>query len=127
MLRSTNVPAKSLFSSPKPLYLFFTIIGKIAPWFWLLQDPTALLSPTLFLQATFANPTATAWANDLLISAIAFFCFAWIELKRLDVSRSWMFIYVGLTFGVGLSCSLPFFLYRREQVLDSQSKKLSKG
>jgi Terpene cyclase DEP1 len=118
MLKSPNVQAKSLFNSPKLLYLFFTIAGTIAPWFWLLQDPTALLSPTLFLQRAFENSVAAALTSDLLISAIAFFFFVWIELKRLDVSRSWIFVYVALTFGVGLSCALPFFLYRREQVLN---------
>lgn len=118
MLKSTNVPAKSLLSSPKPLYLFFMIIGSIVPWFWLLQDPIALLSPSLFLQRAFENNIATALTSDLLISAIAFFCFAWIELKRLNVSQFWLIVYVGLTFGVGLSCSLPFFLYRREQILE---------
>lgn len=118
MLKSTNVPVKGLFNSPKPLYLFFTIIGTVTPWFWLLKDSTALLSPILFLQRAFENNIAAALTSDLLISAIAFFCFVWLELKRLNVSRLWLIMYVGLTFGVGLSCSLPFFLYRREQILE---------
>jgi Terpene cyclase DEP1 len=117
MLKSTDIPAKRSFNSTQPLYLLLTIAGSIAPWFWLLQDPTALLSPTLFLQRAFENNIATALTSDLLISAIAFFCFVWIELKRLGVSQLWIIVYVGLTFGVGLSCALPFFLYRREQVL----------
>jgi hypothetical protein len=54
----------------------------------------------------------------LLISAIAFFCLAWMELKRLGSSRLWILLYIGLTFGIGLSCALPFFLYRREQILE---------
>jgi Terpene cyclase DEP1 len=118
MLKSTNVPQKSLLNSPKPFYLFFAIVGSIVPWFWLLQDPTALLSPALFLQRAFANNVAAALTSDLLISAIAFFCYAWIELKRLHVSRLWLIMYVGLTLGVGLSCSLPLFLYRRAQLLE---------
>jgi Terpene cyclase DEP1 len=118
MLKSTNVPAQKSFNYTKPFYLSLTIAGSIAPWFWLLQDPTALLSPTLFLQRAFENNIAAGLTSDLLISAIAFFCFAWIELKRLTGSRSWIFVYVGLTFGVGLSCALPFFLYRREQLLE---------
>ncbi|GAA6614605.1 hypothetical protein NUACC26_003890 [Scytonema sp. NUACC26] len=100
------------------MYLLLTIAGAIAPWYWLLQDPSVLLSPSLFLQKAFANNVATALTNDLLISALAFFYFAWIELKRLSVSRLWMFVYVGLTFGIGLSCALPFFLYSREQSLE---------
>ncbi|NJM61570.1 MAG: DUF2834 domain-containing protein [Oscillatoriales cyanobacterium RU_3_3] len=117
MLKSTNIAAKNSFNSMKPVYLLLAIAGSIVPWFWLLQDPTALLSPTLFLQRAFANNIAAALTSDLLISAIAFFCFTWIELKRLGTSRLWLLIYVGLTFGVGLSCALPFFLYRREQIL----------
>jgi Terpene cyclase DEP1 len=118
MLKSTHVPAKSLFDPPKLFYLFLTIVGTIVPWYWLLQDPTTLLSPSLFLRATFANTISTTWANDVIISAIAFFCFAWIELKRLHVSRLWLIMYVGLTFGVGLCCSLPLFFYHREQQLE---------
>lgn len=120
MLKSTQISTTVPFGSMKSLYLLFAIAGTIAPWFWLLQDLPALLSPTVFLQQTFANAIAStwAWATDLLISAIIFFCFTWIELKRLNVPRRWMILYVSLTFGVGLCCSLPFFLYHREQLLE---------
>jgi Terpene cyclase DEP1 len=118
MLKSTNISATNSFNFKKPLYLLLTISGSIAPWFWLLQDSTALLNPTLFMQKAFANNISSALGNDLLISAIAFFGFAWMELKRLEVSRVWMLVYIGLTFGVGLSCALPFFLYRREQIIE---------
>lgn len=117
MLKSTNVSQTNSFNSQKSVYLLLTVAGSIAPWYWLLQDPTILLSPSLFLQQAFANNIATAFASDLLISADAFLCFAWFELKRLGVSPLWLLLYIGLTFGVGLSCSLPFFLYRREQIL----------
>jgi hypothetical protein len=118
MLKATNLPMTRPFSGIKVLYLILTIAGSIEPWFWLLQDPSALLSPSLFLQQAFANNIAAGLTADLLISAIAFFCFVWFELKRLNTSRAWLILYVGLTFGVGLSCSLPFFLYRREQRLE---------
>ncbi|MBW4550626.1 MAG: DUF2834 domain-containing protein [Aphanocapsa sp. GSE-SYN-MK-11-07L] len=118
MLKSISSPVKSSFNSIKVVYLLLTIAGTITPWFWLLQDPAALLSPSLLLQATFANAISTAWVSDLLISAAAFFGFAWIELNRLEASRLWLLFYIGLTFGVGLSCALPFFLYRREQILE---------
>jgi hypothetical protein len=118
MLKSIDASTSKIFNPMKPLYLLLTIAGSIIPWFWLLQDPTALLSPTLFLQRAFENNIAAALTSDLLISAIAFFDFAWIELKRLGSDRGWVLLYVGLTFGVGLSCALPFFLYRREQLLE---------
>jgi len=115
MLKSTSVPTQPSSSSVKSLYLLLVVTGSIIPWYWLLQDPGVLLSPSLFLQRTFENNVATALASDLLISVVAFFCFTWIELKRLNISRLWIIFYVGLTFGVGLSCSLPLFLYYREQ------------
>ena len=118
MLKSIDASTSKIFNPMKPLYLLLTIAGSIIPWFWLLQDPTALLSPTLFLQRAFENNIAAALTSDLLISAIAFFDFTWIELKRLGSDRGWVLLYVGLTFGVGLSCALPFFLYRREQLLE---------
>jgi hypothetical protein len=118
MLKSTNIAQTNSFNFLKPLYLLLTIAGAIAPWFWLLQDPSALVSPSLFMQKAFANNVSSALGNDLLISAIAFFCCVWIELKRLQVSRLWMLVYIGLTFGIGLSCALPFFLYHREQILE---------
>ena len=115
----------------KTLYLLLAIAGSILPWFWLLQDPAALLSPSLFLQRTFANNIATAWASDLLISASVFFCYGAIlpgrgyanELKRLGSTRRWVLLYIGLTFGIGLSCSLPLFLYRRELILESNASR----
>lgn len=105
----------------KILYLLLIIAGSIMPWFWLLQNPTTLLSPTLFLQAAFANNIAAGLTSDLLISVITFLCLVWLEQKRLKVSQLWLLVYLGLTFGVGLSCSLPFFLYRREQILETNA------
>lgn len=118
MVKSTNLSTTQPFNPMKALYLLLAIAGSIAPWFWLLQDPAAILSPTLFLQQAFANSVATALATDLLISAATFFCFAWFELQRLQASRLWLLMYVGLTFGIGLSCALPVFLYHREQLLE---------
>ncbi len=123
MIKSTVPKTTALFNSNsmKLIYLLLAVVGSIAPWFWLLQDPAMLLSPSSFLQAAFANNIAATFASDLLISAIAFFCFAWIELKRLGVSRLWLLVYLGLTFGVGLSCALPCYLYRREQILEQNA------
>lgn len=121
MSTSTKIEGKRSFNSIKTLYLLLVIAGSIAPWFWLLQEPAALVSPTLFLQRSFANNIATALVSDLLISSSVFFAFASIDLKRLGSSRLWVLLYVGLTFGIGLSCSLPLFLYRRELIIERNS------
>lgn len=122
MLNPTQLPKTKTFSTMKAIYLLLAIAGTIAPWFWLVQNPVALQSPSLFLQLTFANNISTTWATDLIISACVFFAFAWMELQRLRCSRSWFWLYVGLTFGVGLCCSLPLFLYQREHVLTTESR-----
>jgi hypothetical protein len=117
MTKSTNMVTDSRFSI-KTLYLLLAIAGTIFPWFWLLQDPAVLMSPALFLQLAFGNNVAIDLTGDLLISASVFFCFVWVELRRLKVSLQWFFLYLALTLGVGLSCALPFFLYRRELILE---------
>lgn len=119
MLKSTNASEIKSFNSQK-IYLLIAIAGSIAPWYWLLQEPSTLLSPSLFLQAAFANNIAATLTTDLLISVVAFFCFVWIELKRLGVSRWWILLYIGLSFGIGLSCALPCYLYRREQMVQNK-------
>lgn len=118
MSTATNISTTHSFNSLKTLYLILAIAGSIVPWFWLLQDPAALMSPSLFLQRTFANHIATALASDLLISASVFFIFTSNELKRLGCNRLGILVYIGLTFGIGLSCALPLFLYRRELILE---------
>ena len=125
MLKSLDASTTKSVNSIKSLYLLLMIVGSIAPWYWLIQDPAALVSPMLFFGRAFANNIAITEATDLLISATAFLCFASIELKRLGSAQRSLFIYVGLIFGIGLSCALPFFLYRREQILERQAFKQS--
>jgi hypothetical protein len=121
MVKSINPSTSATVNSIKSLYLLLAIVGSISPWYWLIQDPAALLSPTLFFGKAFTNNIAITEATDLLISATAFFCFASIELKRLGSSQLWLFLYIGLTLSIGLSCALPVFLYRRAQILEQKA------
>ncbi len=118
MLKSIKTPTQNTFNPAKAVYLLLAIAGSIVPWVWLIQDPAALMSPTLFLQRAFANHIAAALTSDLLISGVVFLCLTRIELRRLQVSQVWLLLYIGLTLGIGLSCALPFFLYRREHILE---------
>ena len=114
-----QVSAESKLFSAKSVYLLLVIIGSIAPWSLLLQFFSQNgFSIKLLIQQGFANYAAADLTTDLLISALVFLCFSFLELKRLGVSRSRLFIYVAATFGIGLSCSLPLFLYFREGVLE---------
>jgi hypothetical protein len=45
------------------------------------------------------------------------------ELKRLGSTWLWLLAYIGLTFGIGLSCALPLFLYHRELILAGNNSR----
>ena len=110
-----------LFSA-KSLYLLLVIIGSVAPWSFILKFFIQNgFSIELLIQKEFDNDAAAAFGTDLLISALVFLCFSFFELKRLGLSSSRLLIYVAATFGVGLSCSLPLFLYFREGVLSGKN------
>ena len=111
-----------LFSA-KSLYLLLVIIGSIAPWSLLLKFFIQNgFSVELLIKQGFANYAAAAFSTDLLISALVFLCFSFFELKRLGLSRNRLIIYIAATFGVGLSCSLPLFLYFHEGALESKNE-----
>ena len=109
-----------LFSA-KSLYLLLVIIGSVAPWSLILEFLIQNgFSIGLLIQKEFENYAAAAFGTDLLISALVFLCFTFFELKRLGLSRNRLIIYIAATFGIGLSCSLPLFLYFREGVLENK-------
>jgi hypothetical protein len=110
-----------LFSA-KSLYLLLVIIGSVAPWSLLLKFILQnSFSVSLLIEKALVNYSSSVFVIDLLISILTFFCFAFFELKRLGLSSSRLLIYVAATFGVGLSCSLPLFLYLREGVLENKN------
>ncbi len=116
-----QVSAESKLFSAKSVYLLLVIIGSIAPWSLIIKffinNGFSIIS---LIQKEFDNYAAAAFGTDLLICILAFLCFSFLELKRLGVSRSRLLIYVAATFGIGLSCSLPLFLYFREGVLEEK-------
>ena len=67
-----------------------------------------------FFTDTYANPAAASFANDLGFICVAAFVFFWVEGRRLDLPRLW--VYYALT-GVAISVALPLFLIARERRL----------
>ena len=112
-----HTPRKLL--SAKLLYLLLAVVGSITTWSLLLkiflQNGSSI---SLFFQNAFANASAAEVAVDLLISSVVFLCFSFTELKRLGLAQRWLYLYVFITFGIGLSCALPLFFYFREQALE---------
>lgn len=97
------------------LYLILMILSAVISWAFFLQFLfSGEASINAFFQQSFATAISDLWASDVLISALIFFIFARVELKRLGVPTSWWAIYVIAAFSVGLCFALSLFLYQRE-------------
>lgn len=103
-------------------YLFLVVIGFAAPWFFLfsfLQGDR--ISIPVFFSSIFVNYVSSAVAADLVVSALVFFVFLFVEGQRTGVARLW--IYIPLTLFVGLSFAFPLFLYNRARALDGEQQQ----
>lgn len=102
----------------KRLYAALTVIGYIAAnWFVVLvsiRSGNLLLwtRPVETMAGMFANPIASAFAIDLLITALVACIWFYSEGRRLGMRRIWM--YWLLTLAFGLAGTLPLFLLNRE-------------
>ena len=94
----------------KFMYLVAAILGAIVPYVFFLQhmDVHGLALATFVAQA-FANPVASGFTSDLLISSFVF----WVYMFNAgnNAPKPWAFIVINLF--VGLSCALPAYLYWR--------------
>lgn len=102
--------------SRKNIFLFLTIIGFIAPYYFFLQVREFDLN-TVFQQFT-ASKILSGTAMDLLISVIVFWFFMFTEARKLEMKNTW--VYFLATLLVGLSFALPLFLYFREVKLEDK-------
>ncbi|MBE9076502.1 DUF2834 domain-containing protein [Romeria aff. gracilis LEGE 07310] len=106
----------------RTVYLLLALVGAILPWvvcFEYLQQGNISIH-TFFSQAL-TNSVSSTFVADLLFSEAVFFCFAFVELKRLGISRIWLAAYITLGLTVGLCCSLPLFLYMREGFMHTEA------
>lgn len=102
----------------KTLYLSLAILGFILPYYFIINFYTANEMTTL---AALAQVLALDWgaliAADLTISVLAAWMFYYSESKRLNMKNWWLYLLA--TLSVGLSFSLPLFLYFRERHINS--------
>jgi hypothetical protein len=108
----------------KNVYLALAVIGLVVAW--TLIGAYVLryggdLGP--FFGVLFSDLGTMIAVADLSISVVVFWVFAYHESKRLHMRRWWLFIIA--TLGVGLSFSLPLFLYVRERRLESQTSNVN--
>jgi Terpene cyclase DEP1 len=106
-------------SNRASVFFLLAAVGLVAPWIfnaqYFLSGGSVL--PGAFFGAAFANSLTTAITLDVYIAAIVFSVWVFVESKRVRVARSWL--YVVLTFFVGLSFALPLYLGMRERALVS--------
>lgn len=102
----------------KTLYLSLAILGFVLPYYFIINFYTANEMTTL---AALAQVLALDWgaliAADLTISVLAAWMFYYSESKRLNMKNWWLYLLATLM--VGLSFSLPLFLYFRERHINS--------
>ena len=103
---------------PRHVYAALCVPGALLPWIpfasWL---ATHGINVPLFFGDLLANGVATAFAIDIIVSAVVVCAFVLIEGRRLGVRHLWMPI-LG-TFIVGVCFGLALFLYLRERQVDA--------
>jgi hypothetical protein len=102
-------------SSTKTFALFvLALLGLIIPWYFniafLLEGGS--FAPAPFVAAVAANKLTAGIAWDVYLCAAAFSVWLLNDAHTAGVRRRWL--YVLLTFGVGLSFALPLYLALRK-------------
>ena len=107
-----NKTASTLVRALLPI---LTLIGLVVPWWFNLRylSDGGSLAPSAFFGAAFTNPLTTAITLDVYLAAMAF-CIGAAMDSGAGPRRWWV---VPLTFGVGLSFSLPLYLWWRSAPL----------
>ena len=98
----------------KKLYLALAVVGTVVPYYFFVQhfgDEGYGLGS--FLAAVFANPAASGFTADLLISSPVFWIWMFQQRRRRNGPSPWLFMVLNLA--IGLSCALPAYLFARER------------
>lgn len=94
-------------------YLAMAVAGTVIPWaFFGTFFAQNGLSIPLFLQSLFVNGPAAGFSADVLLSILVFWVWSWRDARRLQIRRWWLVL--PASFFVGLSLSLPLYLWLRE-------------
>ena len=93
-------------------YLALAVWGAVHPMAWFIahmrETGTGLSG---LVEAWFATPATTGLTWDMTIAAIAFTL--WV-LAETTVRRNWVaLVALPATFGIGLGCGLPLYLFLR--------------
>ena len=101
------------------VFLFLCAAGVVLPyWYfvpWFLENG---LNAKLFVAELFVNRVSASFGMDIAVSTVVLLIFAWYETARLKMNRLIFAATVLGTFGAGVSCGFPLFLYLRQKFLD---------
>ena len=98
----------------KTLYLILALVGAVVPYIFFTQHfASEGFGPADFVTALLANPAASGFTVDLLITSSIFWVFMFQQHKRERGPRPVIFIVLNLL--IGLSCAFPAYLYARER------------
>jgi hypothetical protein len=104
-----------------PLYLGLAVVGYAAPAIPTIMETLESgnilfwTQPLRTFSELFVNKTSTAFALDLLASALVACVWMVVESRRVGLARPWRFVVLTLLFGLG--GTLPLFLWFRERRL----------
>ncbi|MDO8549365.1 MAG: DUF2834 domain-containing protein [Ignavibacteria bacterium] len=101
------------------LYLILCVLGTVLPYsqFFPFLAEHGFNVP-LFMQQLFANRISGFFGFDVIISSIVLWAFVLTEGQRQQMNHLWIYLICNLT--VGVSLSLPLFLYMRERRIEQQ-------
>lgn len=104
------------------VYFLLFVLGIVFPYSffvpWFLENG---LNIRLFFAELFSTRVGGSFGMDLIVSTAVLLIFAWFEIARLKMRGGWMVfaaVFCG-TFGAGVSCGFPLFLYLRQKHIDS--------
>ena len=98
----------------KTLYLVLALVGAVVPYIFFMQHFSSEgIGLVGFVRALFANPAASGFTADLLITSSIFWVFMFQQRKRGKGPSPVIFILLNLL--IGLSCAFPAYLYARER------------
>jgi hypothetical protein len=98
----------------KRVYLILAIVGALLPYIFFTQHfVQSGVSLPGFIAAATANPAASGFTADLLVSSLVFWLMMAAERRRSPdaPNPAW---FVALNLLIGLSCALPAWLYARQ-------------
>ncbi len=101
----------------KNVYLLLAVLGAVVPYIFFLEH-FAAAGPGIrdFLAAVFANPAASGFAADVLISSVVLWVFLYASGHG---RRAWLIVPLNLL--IGLSCALPAYLYLRARAAEAEA------